>query len=312
MKKSPKELENRINEEVGKIIVGKSSRIKLITAAILSQGHVLLDDLPGVGKTTLVKSLAKALGCDSKRIQFTPDMLPSDITGMNIYDRQSGQFRLLKGPVVTNLLLADELNRATSRTQSALLEAMEEGQVTVDDKTYPLPKPFVVIATQNPFGSSGTQKLPESQLDRFMIRLSMGYPDHENAVGILKGNVGSVLEELAPVLSGDQVREMRKKSSEVFVHDNLFDYLVTLTENTRKNDYFITGLSPRASLSLLKMAKATAYMEGAEFVLPEHILHNLHEVSVHRLNLSPRAKASGMTVDKALDEIAASTPLPKV
>jgi MoxR-like ATPase len=302
----------KIMSEAGRVIKGKDEVIEKLLAAIIAGGHILLEDIPGVGKTTLALTVSKILSLDYTRMQFTPDVLPSDLLGFSMFNNQTREFEFRPGAVFCNLFLADEINRTSPKTQSALLEVMEESKVTVDGVTRRLPDPFVVIATQNPFGSSGTQKLPESQLDRFMIRLSMGYPDHENAVGILKGNVGSVLEELAPVLSGDQVREMRKKSSEVFVHDNLFDYLVTLTENTRKNDYFITGLSPRASLSLLKMAKATAYMEGAEFVLPEHILHNLHEVSVHRLNLSPRAKASGMTVDKALDEIAASTPLPKV
>ncbi|MBR4587088.1 MAG: MoxR family ATPase [Lachnospiraceae bacterium] len=301
----------KIMSEAGRVIKGKDEVIEKLLAAIIAGGHILLEDIPGVGKTTLALTVSKILSLDYTRMQFTPDVLPSDLLGFSMFNNQTREFEFRPGAVFCNLFLADEINRTSPKTQSALLEVMEESKVTVDGVTRRLPDPFVVIATQNPFGSSGTQKLPESQLDRFMIRLSMGYPDHENAVGILKGNVGSVLEELAPVLSGDQVREMRKKSSEVFVHDNLFDYLVTLTENTRKNDYFITGLSPRASLSLLKMAKATAYMEGAEFVLPEHILHNLHEVSVHRLNLSPRAKASGMTVDKALDEIAASTPLPK-
>ena len=302
----------KIMSEAGRVIKGKDEVIEKLLAAIIAGGHILLEDIPGVGKTTLALTVSKILSLDYTRMQFTPDVLPSDLLGFSMFNNQTREFEFRPGAVFCNLFLADEINRTSPKTQSALLEVMEESKVTVDGVTRRLPDPFVVIATQNPFGSSGTQKLPESQLDRFMIRLSMGYPDHENAVGILKGNVGSVLEELAPVLSGDQVSEMRKKSSEVFVHDNLFDYLVTLTENTRKNDYFITGLSPRASLSLLKMAKATAYMEGAEFVLPEHILHNLHEVSVHRLNLSPRAKASGMTVDKALDEIAASTPLPKV
>ena len=302
----------KIMSEAGRVIKGKDEVIEKLLAAIIAGGHILLEDIPGVGKTTLALTVSKILSLDYTRMQFTPDVLPSDLLGFSMFNNQTREFEFRPGAVFCNLFLADEINRTSPKTQSALLEVMEESKVTVDGVTRRLPDPFVVIATQNPFGSSGTQKLPESQLDRFMIRLSMGYPDHENAVGILKGNVGSVLEELAPVLSGDQVREMRKKSAEVFVHDNLFDYLVTLTENTRKNDYFITGLSPRASLSLLKMAKATAYMEGAEFVLPEHILHNLHEVSVHRLNLSPRAKASGMTVDKALDEIAASTPLPRV
>lgn len=303
---------NQILNEAGRVIKGKEEVVEKLLAAIIAGGHILLEDIPGVGKTTLALTISRILSLDYTRMQFTPDVLPSDLLGFSMFNNQTREFEFRPGSVFCNLFLADEINRTSPKTQSALLEVMEEAKVTVDGVTRALPDPFVVIATQNPFGSSGTQKLPESQLDRFMIRLSMGYPDHNNAINILKGNVGQVLQELSPILSGDQVREMRKKASEIFVHDNLFDYLVTLTENTRKNDYFVCGLSPRASLSLLKMAKATAYMEGCDFVLPEHILHNLKAVSEHRLALSPRAKASGLTISKALDDIAAATPLPKV
>jgi MoxR-like ATPase len=229
-----------------------------------------------------------------------------------MFNNQTREFEYREGSVFCNLFLADEINRTSPKTQSALLEVMEEGRVTIDGVTRDLPKPFVVIATQNPFGSSGTQKLPESQLDRFMVRLSMGYPDHDNAVSILKGNVGDVLQTLSGSVTLSDVLSMQEAAKALFVHDSVYDYLVRLTENTRKDDYFLYGLSPRASLALLKMAKATAYMEGAKYVLPEHILDNFHVVSSHRLTLSARAKAKGYTITSALDEIAKNTALPKI
>lgn len=301
-----------ILDRAGQVIKGKNEVIEKLLAAILAGGHILLEDIPGVGKTTLALTVSRILSLDYTRMQFTPDVLPSDLLGFSMFNNATREFEFRPGSVFCNLFLADEINRTSPKTQSALLEVMEEGRVTVDGVTRPLPDPFVVIATQNPFGSSGTQKLPESQLDRFMIRLSMGYPDHQNAINILKGNVGQVLQQLEASVSGDQVRTMRQEAAEVFVHDSLYDYLVTLTENTRKNDYFVCGLSPRASLSLLRMAKATAYMEGSKYVLPEHILHNLNAVAEHRLALSARSKASGLTIAQALEKIAADTPLPKI
>ena len=295
---------------VRSVIKGKDEVILKVLGAIIAGGHILLEDIPGVGKTTLALTISKTMSLKYHRVQFTPDVLPSDLLGFNMFNSATREFEYREGSVFCNIFLADEINRTSPKTQSALLEVMEEGKVTVDGVTRPLPKPFVVIATQNPFGSSGTQKLPESQLDRFMVRLSMGYPDHENAVNILKGNVGEVLTELTSTLTLEQVKEMQEGADKIFVHNSVFDYIVRLTENTRNDNYFVTGLSPRASLSILKMAKATAYMEGAQFVLPEHVLAVFHETAIHRLTLCAKAKARGATVISALDEIAAATKLP--
>ncbi len=301
-----------IMTEVGRVIKGKDEIIEDVLAAIIAGGHILLEDIPGVGKTTLALTISKTMSLSYHRVQFTPDVLPSDLLGFSMFNSQTKEFEYRQGSVFCNLFLADEINRTSPKTQSALLEVMEEGRVTVDGVTRELPKPFVVIATQNPFGSSGTQKLPESQLDRFMVRLSMGYPDHANAVSILKGNVGDVLQTLTGFVTLEDVLAMQEDAKALFVHDALYDYLVKLTENTRNEDYFLYGLSPRASLALLRMAKATAYIEGAKYLLPEHILKIFHQVSCHRLTLSARAKARGFTISTALDEIAKNTPLPRV
>lgn len=303
---------NAIMTEIGRVIKGKDEIIEKVLAAIIAGGHILLEDIPGVGKTTLALTISRTMSLNYHRVQFTPDVLPSDLLGFSMFNSQTKEFEYREGSVFCNLFLADEINRTSPKTQSALLEVMEEGKVTVDGVTRDLPKPFVVIATQNPFGSSGTQKLPESQLDRFMVRLSMGYPDHDNAVSILKGNVGEVLQALSGFVTLEDVSAMQEAAKAMNVHDALFDYLVRLTENTRNEDYFLYGLSPRASLALLKMAKAVAYMEDARYLLPEHILHVFHEVSCHRLTLSARAKAKGYTVISALDEIAKNTALPRI
>lgn len=300
-----------IMTEIGRVIKGKDEIIEKVLAAIIAGGHILLEDIPGVGKTTLALTISKTMSLDYHRVQFTPDVLPSDLLGFSMFNSQTKEFEYREGSVFCNLFLADEINRTSPKTQSALLEVMEEGRVTIDGVTRALPKPFVVIATQNPFGSSGTQKLPESQLDRFMVRLSMGYPDHDNAVSILKGNVSDVLQTLSGSVTLADVLAMQDAARAMFVHDSLFDYLVRLTENTRSGDYFLYGLSPRASLSLLRMAKAVAYMEGAKCLLPEHILHVFHDVSCHRLTLSARAKAKGYTITSALEEIAKNTALPR-
>lgn len=301
-----------IMTEIGRVIKGKDEIIEKVLAAIIAGGHILLEDIPGVGKTTLALTISRTMSLNYRRVQFTPDVLPSDLLGFSMFNSQTKEFEYREGSVFCNLFLADEINRTSPKTQSALLEVMEEGKVTIDGVTRDLPKPFVVIATQNPFGSSGTQKLPESQLDRFMVRLSMGYPDHDNAVSILKGSVGEVLQTLSGSVTLEDVAAMQEAAKAMYVHDALFDYLVRLTENTRSGDYFLYGLSPRASLALLKMAKATAYMEGAKYLLPEHILHVFHEVAAHRLTLSARAKAKGYTITSALDEIAKNTALPRI
>lgn len=302
----------QVKNAIRSVIKGKDDIIDRVLAAVIAGGHILLEDIPGVGKTTLALTLSKTMSLDYRRMQFTPDVLPSDLVGFSLYNAKTQEFEYKEGAVFCNLFLADEINRTSPKTQSALLEVMEEGRVTVDGVTRKLPSPFVVIATQNPFGSSGTQKLPESQLDRFMLRLSMGYPDHLSAVDILKGNVGDVLLQLQGVLGENQVGQMQQDAKKVFVHDSVYDFIVRLTEATRNPDYFVTGLSPRASLALLRISQAIAYMEGSSFVLPEHVLSMFPDVALHRLALSAKAKMNGMTASQALSAIIAATPLPKV
>lgn len=301
-----------IRKEVKKVIQGKDNVIRLTLCAILAGGHVLLEDIPGVGKTTLAMSIAKALSLSYKRMQFTPDVLPSDLIGYNLYDKSTNTFHFQEGSVYTNLFLADEINRTSPKTQSALLEVMEEGQATVEGVTRTLPKPFFVIATENPFGSSGTQRLPESQLDRFMICLSIGYPDSENAVSILKGNSSANISQVEQVVSAEEISEMQQQVENLFVDESLYDYIVELTETTRNPDFFALGLSPRGSIALLKMSKAHAYMNGREFLLPEDIHDVFHCVASHRVKLSAKFKASGQTVEEALSKVLKQTAVPKI
>lgn len=301
-----------VTKQIGQVIKGKDDIIYKLLSAIIAGGHILLEDIPGVGKTTLAVTVSRTMSLKYKRMQFTPDVLPSDLIGFNLYNNQTGSFEYKEGAVFCNLFLADEINRTSPKTQSALLEVMEEAKATVDGVTRALPSPFIVIATQNPFGSSGTQKLPESQLDRFMIRLSMGYPDHDNAVAILKGNVGDVLNTLTGLLEENDVASMQQEAKKIFVHDCIYDYIVRLTEATRNETYFSLGLSPRASLSLLKMAQATAFIENCTYVLPEHVQMIFNDVSAHRLVLSSKAKMNGFTLETAMKAIVDQTPLPKM
>lgn len=286
----------QIVAEVNKVVKGKDGVIRKALAAILAGGHVLLEDIPGVGKTTLAMALGKAMELSYKRMQFTPDVLPSDIVGFTMYNSGTGAFEYKKGAVFCNLFLADELNRTSSKTQSALLEVMEEAKVTVDGVTYPLPLPFTVIATENPFGSSGTQLLPESQLDRFMICLSMGYPSHAAAVDILKGSVGRGLEQVGSVVSKERLLELRAQTEQLYVDDKIHEYIIDLTEETRRDPNIALGASPRGSIALLKMARAMAMMRGGDYVIPEDILSVIDDVWKHRIRLNARAKAEGMDV----------------
>ena len=255
-----------IVREVEKAIVGKDDVIIKVLLALIARGHILMEDIPGVGKTTLAVSLSKALGLQYNRVQFTPDVLPSDITGYSIYDKESGQMRYQKGAVLCNLFLADELNRATSRTQSALLQAMEEGEVTVDGKTYPVPQPFVVIATQNPTGAKGTQMLPDSQMDRFMLRLSLGYPSHEDEMEIIRRRQSGIpLETVSQVVDREKLMEIRRQADQVYIKESVIDYIVSLCEKTRHDPRIVQGASPRAALALTALAKATAWSQGNDF-----------------------------------------------
>jgi MoxR-like ATPase len=270
--------------EVGKVIVGKDDVIIKMLLAILAGGHILMEDIPGVGKTTMALAFSKALGLEYNRVQFTPDVLPSDITGYSIYDKTTGTMNYQKGAILCNLFLADELNRATSRTQSALLQAMEEGEITVDNQTYPLPQPFVVIATQNPTGAKGTQMLPDSQLDRFMIRLSIGYPDPASeAEMIRRKQQGITLDQVQQITSRRELVGLRAEAEQVFIKDALIDYIVKLCSATRKDSRILQGASPRAAISLTSLAKATAWIQGRDYVIPSDIHFVFADSIQHRL-----------------------------
>ena len=266
-----KEKLNRIKDEVNKVIKGKSDVVEKVLAAIIAGGHILMEDIPGVGKTTLATTFARTLSMEYKRVQFTPDVLPSDILGFSMYNSATKEFEYKPGAVFCNLFLADEINRTSPKTQSALLEVMEEGTATVDGVTRRLPEPFVVIATENPYGSSGTQMLPESQLDRFMVCLSMGYPEHEDAVSILKGNALNLVDKVEQVISIQDLAALRKNANDLHVHDEIYEYIVNIVEATRKMAIFSMGASPRGTIALLRMAKAMAVLNGRDFVTAEDV-----------------------------------------
>lgn len=296
------ELEQVVTE-VKKAVYGKDDIIRKLVAAILAGGHILLEDIPGVGKTTLAMALGRAMELKYRRMQFTPDVLPSDIVGFTMYNSKEECFEYRKGAVFCNLFLADELNRTSAKTQSALLEVMEESKTTVDGVTYPMPEPFTVIATQNPFGSSGTQMLPESQLDRFLICMSMGYPEHSAAIDVLKGSTSRGLAGVQSVLSVERLLELRRQAEEIYVSDNLYEYIVNLTEATRQDNRIALGVSPRGSIALLKMARSMALLRNGEYLIPEDILGVIEEVWGHRIHLTPRAKAEGIGVADVIRDL---------
>lgn len=293
---------DRIKNSIKLVIHGKDEVIDMVLCAILAKGHILLEDIPGVGKTTLVTALAKVMSLDYKRIQFTPDVLPSDLSGFTMYDKNTGEFTFRPGAVFTNLFLADEINRTSPKTQSALLEVMEEQNVTVDGVTRNLPTPFFVIATQNPVGASGTQKLPESQLDRFMIRLTMGYPDHNSAIDILRGDSHEIVGNLNPCIDREGLLAIQQSVEAVQTSEAILNYIVQLTEVTRDNDLYSLGLSPRASIALLKMAKARAYTLDRDYVVPEDVKAVYYSIANHRVVLSTKAKATGYSLEMALSK----------
>lgn len=298
-------------ENISKVIVGKEEVIKLLLAALLADGHVVLEDVPGTGKTRLAKSLAASLDGSFRRIQFTPDLLPGDVTGMNVFNRKSGEFELRKGPVFTNVLLADEINRATPRTQAGLLESMEERQVTIDGETYSLEDPFFVIATQNPIETAGTYPLPEAQLDRFMMRLSVGLPSKEEEIAILNRFMKEdPYENLQPVLSLSDLAEMKEAVKEVFVHPEIEKYMVEIVSGTRKRDRVIMGASPRAALALLRACKAYAALSGRSYCIPDDVKDLAVPVLAHRLKLSygyGGSREAENVVCEMIEEISAPT-----
>ena len=302
-----------IQEEIKSVVLGKDDVITKILATTLAGGHVLLDDIPGVGKTTLALAFSRATSMDYHRLQFTPDVLPTDVTGFNVYDRKTDSFHYKEGVAICNLFLADEINRTSSKTQSALLELMEEGKVTVDGVEHPMPDPYVVIATQNPIGSIGTQMLPDSQLDRFMVCLSMGYPSISDEVSILKDRQNNKpLESIKAVANKEDIKAMRELVNNVFTHDKIYNYIVALADETRKNDLFNLGISPRGSLTLAKLARAVAFLRGRDFVIPDDIAYVFHDVAAHRVVLSPKAKISGFSMNEILTDVLEKVPTPKL
>lgn len=302
-----------IRNEVKKVIVGKDDVIDKVMMAILSGGHILLEDVPGVGKTTLALAFSKALGIKYKRVQFTPDSVPSDITGFTMYDKENGRFKYIQGAAMTNLLLADEINRTSGRTQSALLEVMEEGNVTVDGQSYSVPQPFVVIATQNPSGWRGTQPLPNAQLDRFMIRLEMGYPEKTALIDLLKDRHNTnPMAEIRSVVSENELIAMKREAEQVFISDEIYEYISQLVEASRNHEMIQLGVSPRGALALCRMAKAKAYVSGRNYVIPEDISFVFTDVLSHRIILEAKAKLSEVTEKKVLEEIIEKVGIPNI
>ena len=303
----------QILAQVRQVVVGKDATLLWVLAAILAKGHILLEDIPGVGKTTMALAFSKVLNLSYSRVQFTPDVLPSDVTGYSILDPKSGQMHYQSGAVLCNLFLADELNRATSRTQSALLEAMEEGQVTVDGISHPLPAPFVVIATQNPTGAAGTQLLPDSQMDRFMVRLSLGYPSPKDEIAMVMNRQGvNPLQELSALLSREQLCAMQAEVEKTYMKESVVKYIVDLISATRNHEDILRGASPRATLAVTAMSKAVAQLRGRDFVVPSDVREVFVHVTAHRLLLSSKAEGMGKTAEQVLRSIVETVPAPRL
>ena len=302
-----------ICNEVGKAILGKDDIIRRVLAVIVAGGHILLDDIPGVGKTTLALAFSKAMDLRFNRVQFTPDVVPSDITGFSIYNKATGAFEYREGAAMCNILLADEINRTSSKTQSALLEVMQEGRITVDGETHPVPAPFVVIATQNPLGTAGTQMLPEAQLDRFMVQLSIGYPDVQAEIEILKDRRQTdPLETIQKAAGTEDVLAMREEAAAIFIHDKIYEYITALCRATRQHPLIRLGISPRGALALCAMAQSWAYLSGRDFVIPQDVRDVFCDVARHRLILSPKANVQEQNADAILTEVMERVPRPDV
>ena len=297
--------------QVRTVISGKEPVLLWVLTAILARGHILMEDIPGVGKTTMAVAFSKVLGLSCNRVQFTPDVLPSDITGYSIPDPATGKLSFQPGAVLCNLFLADELNRATSRTQSALLEAMEEGQVTVDGVRHKIPHPFTVIATQNPTGAAGTQLLPDSQMDRFALRLSLGYPRMKDELTmVLDRREGDPMDKLTPVLTTQELSDLQDLVAATYLQEQVANYVVSLVDATRHNDYILRGASPRATLSIVSLAKATARLQGRDYVVPRDVQTVFSQAISHRILLSPKAEGSGKPMGEILKDILAAVPAP--
>lgn len=299
--------------EVKKTVVGKDEAICKLLMAILAKGHILIEDIPGVGKTTMALAFSKALGLECNRLQFTPDIMPSDLTGFNLYNRQTGQFEYKPGTVLCNILLADEINRTSPKTQSALLEVMEERRVTVDSQSIELPKPFMVMATQNPFGSIGTQKLPESQLDRFMIQISLGYPTVEDEIAILKNKTNGSSKIISEkVLTAEELMAMQAYVEQIYVDDRVYDYVARIAKATRNSPEILQGISPRGSIAVLAIAKAEAFLRGHTYVLPSDIQYVLMDAAAHRIIVDNGLRNGNVTAETALKNVLETVSVPKL
>lgn len=295
---------DEVLEEVKKVVHGKDAQVEKAFSAILARGHILIEDVPGVGKTTLAVAFSKVMALDNHRVQFTPDVQPSDLLGFSVYNKETGTFSYKPGPVLCNLFLADEINRTSPKTQSALLEVMEEGMVTVDGVTRRVPEPFIVIATQNPKGSAGTQLLPESQLDRFMISMSMGYPELADEIEIAKGKSTRFQpQQLLGVLQAQELKELQDLVEQTHIHDNVYKYIVKLVEATRNNQYIELGVSPRGTIACTRMAKARAFLQGRNFVLPEDVSEVFKDIARHRIVLNTKARVAHIKENAVLDQI---------
>lgn len=312
--KQVSEKTGQILDEVEKAIVGKRTFLEKTLCAILADGHVLIEDLPGLAKTLAARSFSSVLGLTFKRIQFTPDLLPADITGGYVYNRERGNFELMKGPIFANLILGDEINRAPAKTQAAMLEAMQERQVTLEGETFPLPEPFIVLATQNPIEYEGTFPLPEAQLDRFMVRLSVGYPNAEEELEVLRRR-WERREDQVPLRRITEVNElnaMRRAVETVHIEPDVARYIVSLVQGSRTTTHVSVGASPRASLALLKLSRARAAMEGRDYVVPDDVKFVAKEVFMHRILLKPDLWATGSTVQEVVETVIRNVPVPKV
>lgn len=299
--------------QIRRVVVGKDQVLLWVLAAILAKGHILLEDIPGVGKTTMALSFSKVLGLDCSRVQFTPDVLPSDVTGYSVLQQNTGKMIYQPGAVLCNLFLADELNRATSRTQSALLEAMEEGQVTVDGVSHSIPKPFIVMATQNPTGAAGTQLLPDSQMDRFTVRLSMGYPSAKDEIAmVMNRQNGNPLEQLSPIMNRETLLAIQDIVAGTYVKESVVKYIVALIGATRNHRDILRGASPRATLSVMSMAKAIAQLQGRDYVTPADVQAVFINTVAHRLILTPAAEAQDVKAELVLQDIISAVKAPTV
>jgi len=306
------DLIQRIRDNIGKVMIGKQDTLDLLLIALISHGHVLLEDIPGIGKTTLVSSLAKSLGLSFRRIQFTPDVMPSDITGFNLYNHKNAEFEFHPGAVMSQLILADEINRTSPKTQSSLLEVMQENQVTVDGVTYPVPQPFMVMATQNPIEQVGTYPLPEAQLDRFMLKVSLGYPTLQEEMDIYARFAGhSPLAELTAVVSADELVELQETVLTVYCAESIRRYIATIAQNSRQHPDLALGVSPRGALMLMLAARGRALLLGRNFILPDDVLTMASPVMSHRLLMKPEARLRQVTIGSILTEIIQSVPVPQ-